>query len=519
FHIAQQIIPAAQLVLKFQGIRRCNNYVVLQSIPCSPEFKILGQLLLDHPLSYVLTATADVSIMYPQKFWITVNKVPDTKDTIKIKLDTQEIIYIVDMFRDTLKLSVETPDNLFIVPETMELIQPFMQIVGYQRVINKVSAFYTKFLAQPWQTMFKKFDSIPSRLEEDYHFIKDDTSLVSVYTTRNVTARGMLISDAFFNDEIRATDDYKETTPRAHKTPTLIAASPQGKQRKQFARETSSPRKSLKVTIKQKPKITLIPPPIQEKLAEEEIEKMVEDKKDEESYASEFDSMLNDDVDDSGTRIEPGSHKENLEVVDDDDNVNEKEKQDESKDDSIEKTDDVAEEKDNDDHTDRTLVGTYATCSIETRNKQMQTPIPTPNRSLRKELSLDKTILEELTAPVSPTTATTSKSKSKRGFTSNRTKILPRSITGMCGRRGQIHTHIKTEFVTHELFMGKIREVIDHCNNVVLELTVAKTNEIIKEEMARLRYGESAPTLHKKTRIITSQYGVSTFTYTSYPAR
>ncbi|GKC28649.1 hypothetical protein Tco_1035943 [Tanacetum coccineum] len=106
--MAQQIILAAQLVPKFQGIRRCNNYVVLQSISCSPECKIVGQILLDHPLSYALTATADVSVVYLQQFWKTVRKEPDTKDTIRFMLDTQEITYTMDMFRDTLKLPVET---------------------------------------------------------------------------------------------------------------------------------------------------------------------------------------------------------------------------------------------------------------------------------------------------------------------------------------------------------------------------------------------------------------------------
>ncbi|GKC90041.1 ribonuclease H-like domain-containing protein, partial [Tanacetum coccineum] len=123
FHIAQQIIPAAQLVPKFQGIRRCNNYVVLQSIPCSPECKIVGQILLDHPLSYALTTTADVSVVYLQQFWKTVSKVPDTKDTIKFKLDTQEITYIVDMFRDNLHLLVETPDKPFITPVNIKVIE------------------------------------------------------------------------------------------------------------------------------------------------------------------------------------------------------------------------------------------------------------------------------------------------------------------------------------------------------------------------------------------------------------
>ncbi|GJX88431.1 hypothetical protein Tco_0340445 [Tanacetum coccineum] len=56
--MAQQVIPAAQLVPKFHIVRRCNNYTVLQSIPCSPESKIVRQILLDHPLRYALTTTA-----------------------------------------------------------------------------------------------------------------------------------------------------------------------------------------------------------------------------------------------------------------------------------------------------------------------------------------------------------------------------------------------------------------------------------------------------------------------------
>ncbi|GJU15647.1 hypothetical protein Tco_1143613 [Tanacetum coccineum] len=285
---------------------------------------------------------------------MTFSKVPDTKDTIKFKLYTQEITYTIDMFHDTLKLPVETPNNPFIAP------------------VN----------------------------------IKDDISLVSVYSTGNGLFQGMPISDAFLTDEIRATDDYVEyktvfvkvsilinqpqpvvssqgthrTTPRAYKTPTLTAASPQGKKRKQIAEETSSARKLLKVTIKQKVNTTSIPPPsdgrerdeiaeatllIQEKLVEEEIEKMVKGEGDEESYASEFDDyMLHDDVEDSSTRIDPGSHKENPEVFDDDDvtqKKDDKKDEDEEKDDDVKKNDDATKEKDNDDHTDHTLVRTHAT--------------------------------------------------------------------------------------------------------------------------------------------------------------
>ncbi|GJS05905.1 hypothetical protein Tco_0362701 [Tanacetum coccineum] len=187
--MAKQIILVAQLVPKFQGIRRCNNYVVLQSIPCSPECKIVGQILLDHPLCYALTATADVSAVF--------------------KLDAQEITYTVDMFRDALKLPVETPDNPFITPVNIKIIESFIQRVGYQGVVDKVSVFYTKFLAQPWQTI-RRLSSSPQRLDEDYHSIKDDIPLVSVYTKGNVTIRGMLISDAFL------TDDYISVLSHPH---------------------------------------------------------------------------------------------------------------------------------------------------------------------------------------------------------------------------------------------------------------------------------------------------------------
>ncbi|GJX41418.1 hypothetical protein Tco_0256408 [Tanacetum coccineum] len=308
------------------------------------------------------------------------------------------------------QLARETPDNLFFAPVNKEIIESFMHTVGYQGVVDKVNAFYTKFLAQPWQTMFKvfnrclttrtsghdqtkinilqlfhvvvnrtnvdyvallwwdfmncKFPSIHSRLEEDYDSIKDDIPLVSVYTMGNVTVRGMLILDAFLTKEIHATDDYKgyemvfvnvvvpmnqpqlvvstqgthRSTHRAHRTPTLTTASPQGKKKKQSAGETSSPQKSLKVTIKQK--------------------QVVEGEKDKESYADKFAASMIHNDDDFRDRIELGSHKEYLEVIDDDDDNEEEKKDDE--------------------------MG-----SLENRTEKMQTPIPRTPRFPRINLSSD----------------------------------------------------------------------------------------------------------------------------------
>ncbi|GJV57479.1 hypothetical protein Tco_1458484 [Tanacetum coccineum] len=88
----------------------------------------------------------------------TVSKVPGPEETIKFILNTQQFVYTMDMFRDILQLLVENPKNPFVAPVNIETIEVFMKKVGYQGFVDKVSAFYTKNLAQPWQTMFKVFN-------------------------------------------------------------------------------------------------------------------------------------------------------------------------------------------------------------------------------------------------------------------------------------------------------------------------------------------------------------------------
>ncbi|GKE50401.1 hypothetical protein Tco_1481659 [Tanacetum coccineum] len=360
-----------------------------------------------------------MSLLYTyNNFWRTVNKVPGPEDTIKFMLNTQEFVYTVDMFQDILHLPVEAPKNPFVAPVNIETIEVFMNRVGYQGVVDKVSAFYTKNIAQPWQTMFKVFNhclttrtsghdqtkiyilqmfhAVINRTNVDYaaiiwwdfmnnvkqkkeaiqypqfiKFIIADLMKTFLKGLKRIIIPSRMI---FYWLEIRATDDFKEyetvfmnvdvlmnqpqpvvstqgthrSTPRAHRTPTLTA-SPQGKKRKQSVGESSSPQKSLKITIRQK--------------------KVVEEEKDD---------------DDSEYRLELGSHKENSEYVDDDDD------------------DDKDAEK-----VDEEEGGEMG--SLETRTEEMQTPIPTKPRSPRTILSSDKNITQELTDIVPLLTTTTSK--------------------------------------------------------------------------------------------------------------
>ncbi|GJV13317.1 hypothetical protein Tco_1354858 [Tanacetum coccineum] len=301
---------------------------------------------------------------------------------------------------------------------------------------------YPRFIKLIIAYLMKKFLNIPQRIDEDYHSIKDDILLVSVFTTGNVLVRGMLIPDEFLIVEIRATYDFKEyemvfmnvvvpmnqpqpivstqgtyrSSPRAHRTPTLTAASPEGKKRKQTTRESSSQRKSQKITIKKKKQsTTLIPPPgddrERDEVAKPTILSLILHKTALAAEAQENIVKVQEKLDEGEIeKLEPGSHKENLENVIDNDEEIEKEKKDkeiekETNIDDVEKSDEVVKEKDID----------VATGSMEFRKENMQTPIPSPTRPSRK-----------------------------------------------------------------------IQEVLDHCNKVVPDMKIAKTNEIIKWEMPHL---------------------------------
>ncbi|GKA06979.1 hypothetical protein Tco_0686203 [Tanacetum coccineum] len=276
----------------------------------------------------------------------------------------------------------------------------------------------------------KKFPNIPKRIEEDYHSIKDDVLLVSVYTTKNVSVRGMLIPDAFLTAEIRETNDFKRyetvfikvtvpmnqpqpvgstqgtnrNTPRAQRSPTVFANPLETKKRKQTAGVSSSPRK----TIKQKKQSTpSIPPPGNDR-ERDAIAEATLLSTDDESYASEFaDSMLNNE----GAEVDDTENikEKETEEVGTEQNIVEKEVEDETNVEA-EKTKEVVKESEV-----ANVLG-----SQETRNEQMQTPIPSPIKS-------------------------------------------PRNF-----------------------FVEKIQEVLQHYGKIVPELTVTKTNVMLKKEMPRL---------------------------------
>nr|GFB13010.1 hypothetical protein [Tanacetum cinerariifolium] len=116
------------------------------------------------------------------------------------------------MIRATLKLLVETPKQQLIPPANFVYIQPFLKILGYQGSLNKKKNViqYPHFTKLIIASLIHMYEPILKRLEEDYHIIKDDASLVNVYTTWEVTIQWMLIPNDLLTDAIHETQAYKD---------------------------------------------------------------------------------------------------------------------------------------------------------------------------------------------------------------------------------------------------------------------------------------------------------------------
>nr|GEZ28170.1 hypothetical protein [Tanacetum cinerariifolium] len=243
--------------------------------------------------------------------------------------------------------------------------------------------------------LMKKFPSIPLRLEENYHSIKDDIVLVSIYTMRSVNVRGMLILDAFLTEEIRATDDYKEYE--------MVFV-------------------NVVVLMNQ-------PQPVIS------------------TYGMHW----------------SGSHKENLEHVDDDD--------------------DKEEEKVNEKEGDEMD-------SLETRTKEMLTPIPITPRSLRINLSSDKNITQEMMDTVSLLTPTTSKDPHSKRRISRKYSHLLGALPEMCKRQGYMIKNMERKCVTTDYFWKTHKKVNQVLHEIVPQLAEKAIDGLIENNL-KLSIGET----------------------------
>ncbi|GJU30772.1 hypothetical protein Tco_1174361 [Tanacetum coccineum] len=227
---------------------------------------------------------------------------------------------------------------------------------------------YPRFTKLIIMDLMEKYPSIPKRLNEPYNSIKDYTPLCHMYTTREVIVRAIEILDNLGRSSNNSTK-LVESTQGTTRTPNHKLAK-KNKKGKQSVGESNTPKKSLKIRIKQRKYTPTAPlPPLNDverdnlieatqlslDILEEDVEKQVEGE--EEYDDDEFMDIMILSYEDSSTRLELRSHKENSEeIVFDDD------KHDDAKNDDDDNDDD-------DDHNAHALIITRRMGSSEIRTK------------------------------------------------------------------------------------------------------------------------------------------------------
>nr|GEZ60928.1 hypothetical protein [Tanacetum cinerariifolium] len=390
---------------------------------------IVRQILLAHPLSYALTTTIDVPAVYLQQFWRTMYKVPDTEDTIKI----------------VGQILLAHPLSYALITTT-DVPAVYLQQFWRTMYKKKEAIQYPHFIKLIVADLMKKFPKIPKRIEEDYHSIKDDVLLIRETNDFKEYETVFIKVDVLINQPqpVVYTHRMHRITPRAPRSPTASVSPLEMKKRKQIARESSSPRKSLKVTIKQK--------------------EIVDEEK--------------DDVD-SEDSLEPESHKENPKVVDDDDNKERKNKDDE--------------------------MG-----SLEIRNEETQTTIPTPLRSPRKLLSSIKNFFLELTDTISIPTTTTFKHSHVKKRNSSKYSYLSGALHRMCRHqavtiiedhdafRSTLPAFVSQEFKTHvskiitKLFKEYVQSNVIHVHPTIISSATPDSSAGLLYQLKESKRSKSA---------------------------
>ncbi|GJZ69860.1 hypothetical protein Tco_0633410 [Tanacetum coccineum] len=123
---------------------------------------------------------------------------------------------------------------------------------------------------------------------------------------------------------------------------------------------------------------------------------------------------------------------------------------------------------------------------METRKEKIQIPIPSPTRSHRKTLSLDKTLSQELTEIVSPSNATTSKVQHKTRHISSKYSHNPGVIHKMCRDQGYMIQHLEKKYVTDREFWKVYGNVDKVLYEIIPQNAEKAANDVIDGNLKRI---------------------------------
>ncbi|GJU93595.1 retrovirus-related pol polyprotein from transposon TNT 1-94 [Tanacetum coccineum] len=509
-----------------------NKKVDFEQVQCPPESKILMNIIKDHPLRFSIAASSSVPWIYMAQFWHTL-KEDGSKYRLTFMLDKKMLSLTLDDFRTIFHLPQATDNNhdsFMPPPSFLDMVPFYKNELGFTMELKKSSSckttglLFTKIIISHYMTNFLE---ISRRARDIYHNPKDDDIIKNIFNSgRHKDRVGMKIPEWMISDEMKHTEHYQmyakvfgidvpltqsqptESTQGTHRKP----SAPRSPNPKVDVGESSAPKRSTMIhfCIPQRRSAYLTPPApvptvdkedemilqdtlkvslaehksreeqearenvelVNKHLASEEIEKMVDEP---ENVIEDSPIPRNDDQNILGTRLEPRSDKESLEVeitnVVIHVNVNEEEE---------EITDEVYELK-------RKEKGKI----IE---ESRSTPSPIPIRSPRIHTDLvssDTENHQELTETNTTPTPSSSSLNTKLS-TTNRLLSLFKSKPArfkryksffqmLQGHYGYFFEHLKAKFLSRKSF----DTLANHLQEVMVESLPTIVDKHIKEQVKK----------------------------------
>ncbi|GJW79534.1 hypothetical protein Tco_0143509 [Tanacetum coccineum] len=393
---------------------------------------------------------------------------------------------------------------------------------------------FTKIIIGHYMT---NFPEISRRARDKYHNLSDDDLMKNIFNSGRYKDKvGMKILDWMITDEMKLTEHYRMyaevfglDVPMTQSQPTKSTqgmhrtlSAPRSPNPEEEAGESSAPRRltviRLRIPQRRSPRLTLPAPVptvdeaddlvlqdtiqvslaeqksreeqkakenvelVKEHLAAEEIEKMVEEP---ENVVDDSSIPRNDEHEILGTRLEPRSDKESLEVE-----INDSEKAYNMEEEITNVVIPVNVDEEEDAITDKVY-------ELKQREKgkiveeSRSTPFPSPIRSPRIHdtlISLDTEKLQELTAISTPSPSlsslstklsTTNRLLSLFKTKPSRFKCYKSFFQELQGQYGYLFGHLKVRFMERKSF----NTLVDHLQDVMVESLPIMADKHIKEQV------------------------------------
>ncbi|KAI3715926.1 hypothetical protein L6452_22916 [Arctium lappa] len=151
-------IADAELIPEDQFLPLTANNYHLDVTQPAIQYQVIIEILMGHPISYALTETATVPIIYLQQFWHSIHALEaDGEFHLEGRIDHTPVLLTCDLFRQFLRLSTarSVPGRESFDPMVTDAtLCTDLLSLGYGVELRIPSTFNRKYLSTIWYTMF-----------------------------------------------------------------------------------------------------------------------------------------------------------------------------------------------------------------------------------------------------------------------------------------------------------------------------------------------------------------------------